>query len=141
MERFELPTPWSQTRCANRTALHPVDVFFDITIKSGERGIRTPGTGLPVRQFSKLVVSATHPPLQYYSEPHFSSSVCNTYFVIASANVGKCFNAAIHFIKKNRQFFRPVLFSFCNKLYYKNKGANEAPLFFFIFYSVCPKVI
>jgi hypothetical protein len=29
---------------------------------SGERGIRTPGTKL-VRQFSKLLVSATHPPL------------------------------------------------------------------------------
>jgi hypothetical protein len=30
----------------------------------GERGIRTPGTLIQVRQFSKLVVSATHPPLQ-----------------------------------------------------------------------------
>ena len=30
----------------------------------GERGIRTPGTSYPVRQFSKLLVSATHPPLQ-----------------------------------------------------------------------------
>ncbi len=30
---------------------------------SGERGIRTPGTDYSVRQFSKLVVSATHPPL------------------------------------------------------------------------------
>lgn len=29
---------------------------------SGEGGIRTPGTGFPVRQFSKLLVSATHPP-------------------------------------------------------------------------------
>ncbi len=27
----------------------------------GERGIRTPGTGKSVRQFSKLLVSATHP--------------------------------------------------------------------------------
>ena len=30
----------------------------------GEDGIRTRGTGYPVRQFSKLVVSATHPPLR-----------------------------------------------------------------------------
>ena len=30
----------------------------------GERGIRTPGTSFPVRQFSKLLVSATHPPLR-----------------------------------------------------------------------------
>ena len=29
---------------------------------SGERGIRTPGTRNYVRQFGKLVVSATHPP-------------------------------------------------------------------------------
>ena len=32
-------------------------------ISRGEGGIRTPGTGYPVRQFSKLLVSATHPPL------------------------------------------------------------------------------
>ena len=31
----------------------------------GEDGIRTRGTGYPVRQFSKLVVSATHPPLRF----------------------------------------------------------------------------
>ena len=30
----------------------------------GEGGIRTPGTSYPVRQFSKLLVSATHPPLR-----------------------------------------------------------------------------
>jgi hypothetical protein len=30
----------------------------------GEGGIRTPGKGYPLRQFSKLLVSATHPPLQ-----------------------------------------------------------------------------
>ena len=31
-------------------------------LSGGERGIRTPGTRNYVRQFSKLVVSATHPP-------------------------------------------------------------------------------
>ncbi len=35
-------------------------------IKSGEGGIRTRGTRLRVRQFSKLMVSATHPPHQWY---------------------------------------------------------------------------
>ncbi len=30
----------------------------------GEGGIRTRGTELPVRQFSKLLISATHPPHQ-----------------------------------------------------------------------------
>lgn len=34
-------------------------------VQSGERGIRTPGTVLSVRRFSKPVVSATHPSLQY----------------------------------------------------------------------------
>ena len=34
------------------------------TLHRGEDGIRTRGTGYPVRQFSKLVVSATHPPLR-----------------------------------------------------------------------------
>src|SRR5690606_32714688 len=50
---FEPATPWSQTRCANRTALHPEKKFTlnqkVITIDSlqfpcGEGGIRTPGT-------------------------------------------------------------------------------------------------
>ncbi len=31
----------------------------------GEGGIRTPGKGYPLRQFSKLLVSATHPPLLF----------------------------------------------------------------------------
>ena len=35
-------------------------VFFSC----GEGGIRTPGTPCGIRQFSKLLVSATHPPLQ-----------------------------------------------------------------------------
>lgn len=30
----------------------------------GGSGIRTRGTGLPVRRFSKPVVSATHPPIR-----------------------------------------------------------------------------
>ncbi len=33
-------------------------------IPSGEGGIRTLGTELPVRQFSKLLISAAHPPHQ-----------------------------------------------------------------------------
>ncbi len=53
---FEPATPWSQTRYTNRTVLCP-------ELRSGERGIRTPGTSFPVRMFSKHVVSATHPPL------------------------------------------------------------------------------
>ena len=34
----------------------------------GEGGIRTPGTPYEVRQFSKLLVSATHPPIREISE-------------------------------------------------------------------------
>ena len=52
---FEPATPCSQSRCANRTALYP-----EI---SAERGGFEPPVQLPVRQFSKLVVSATHPSL------------------------------------------------------------------------------
>jgi hypothetical protein len=81
---FEPATPWSQTRCANRAALHPDGdsgrgrtfnlllrrqllyplSYGAVTDKKalshtglcGEGGIRTPGTVLPVRQFSKLLV-------------------------------------------------------------------------------------
>ena len=35
--------------------------FLIIYNRCGGGGIRTRGTGFPVRQFSKLVVSATHP--------------------------------------------------------------------------------
>ena len=41
-------------------------VFF--LFACGEGGIRTPGKGYPLRQFSKLLVSATHPPLQVVSQ-------------------------------------------------------------------------
>ena len=59
---FEPATPWSQTRCANRTAPRPDNKVF----YCGESGIRTRGTSLKVRQFSKLVVSATHPSHQVF---------------------------------------------------------------------------
>ncbi len=49
---FEPATPWSQTRCANRTALRPENSIFKAC---GESGIRTRGTDVSVRQFSKLV--------------------------------------------------------------------------------------
>ena len=57
---FEPSTPCSQSRCASRTAPYPEVCFY----LGGEGGIRTPGTPCGVRQFSKLLVSATHPPLQ-----------------------------------------------------------------------------
>ena len=56
-----------------RATLHPVisnfkllkhEANFSVLFNRGGGGIRTPGTGFPVRQFSKLLVSATHPPLQ-----------------------------------------------------------------------------
>jgi hypothetical protein len=48
---FEPTTSWSQTRHSNRAELHPDAV---------REGFE-PSVQLPVRQFSKLVVSATHP--------------------------------------------------------------------------------
>ena len=62
---FEPSTPCSQSRCASRTAPYP-EKKDDATIVfflRGEGGIRTPGTPCGIRQFSKLLVSATHPPL------------------------------------------------------------------------------
>ncbi len=47
---FEPATPWSQTRYANRTALHPVTLFT--AVREGFE----PSVPLPVRQFSKLLV-------------------------------------------------------------------------------------
>ena len=53
----------------NRTTLYPVLPFPNHSFRKdcGERGIRTPGTLIRVRQFSKLLVSATHPSLQFHS--------------------------------------------------------------------------
>ena len=49
---------------ANFAFAKPADLSAEVPIyrdEGGERGIRTPGTSCEVRQFSKLVVSATHP--------------------------------------------------------------------------------
>ena len=60
---FEPATPCSQSRCANRAALRPEYLWlFQAPVNSiaVEAGFE-PAVRLPVRQFSKLVVSATHP--------------------------------------------------------------------------------
>ena len=41
--------------------VHKFHKTLKTNVYCGERGIRTPGTGKSVRQFSKLLVSATHP--------------------------------------------------------------------------------
>ena len=41
-------------------------VDFSANVKSGEGGIRTRGTMLLVRRFSKPVLSATQPPLRHH---------------------------------------------------------------------------
>ena len=53
---FEPGTPWSQTRCATGLRYTPKKL-------PAERGGFEPPVQLPVRQFSKLLVSATHPSL------------------------------------------------------------------------------
>lgn len=93
MTGFEPATTWSQTRCANRTALHPYSGHFrfhifdqgpqlvtipirnlgtlspsdagDVPETIDDPAVRAgfePAVQFPVRQFSKLVVSASHPP-------------------------------------------------------------------------------
>jgi hypothetical protein len=41
----------------------------------GDGEIRTRGKGYPLRQFSKLLVSATHPRLQTYGEAGYSEGL------------------------------------------------------------------
>ena len=54
--RFELATSCSQSRRDNRATLHP-----ELENKAVRGGFEPP-VRFPVRQFSKLLVSATHPP-------------------------------------------------------------------------------
>ena len=63
---FEPTTPCSQSRCANRTALYPdyKKIALLAILNVAERGGFEPPVPLRVRQFSKLLVSATHPPLR-----------------------------------------------------------------------------
>ncbi len=49
---FEPATPWSQTRCANRTAPRPEFIIIFDAVRAGFE----PAVPLQVRQFSKLVV-------------------------------------------------------------------------------------
>ncbi len=71
---FEPTTPWSQTRCANRTALYPELFFTFNSIKNWRRkGDSNPRYPNRVRQFSKLLVSATHPSLQWFMKKRLCS--------------------------------------------------------------------
>ncbi len=60
--RFELATSCSQSRRDNRTTLYPGLLFF--WRRRGDSNPRYPNR---VRQFSKLLVSATHPPLRSFA--------------------------------------------------------------------------
>ena len=61
MARFELATSWSQTRRDDRTTLHP---DYPARKQNAEGEGFEPSVPLRVRQFSKLLVSATHPSLR-----------------------------------------------------------------------------
>jgi hypothetical protein len=52
---FEPGTPCSQSRYANRTALHPEKNLYILEKKAVKEGFE-PSVQFPVRQFSKLVV-------------------------------------------------------------------------------------
>ena len=73
---FEPATSWSQTRRDNRATLHPGSVCC-----GGEGGIRTLGTRFQVRQFSKLLLSASQAPLLL----HFWKKCCK-YSITKSTN-------------------------------------------------------
>lgn len=59
---FEPATLWSQTRCATGLRYSPfkrkiaTHAEWQLSHAGGEGGIRTPGTPIGVRQFSKLLV-------------------------------------------------------------------------------------
>ena len=58
--RYEPFWFWSPFRLMQTK--NPISLFTEeVFLFCGVRGIRTPGTNCSVRQFSKLVVSATHP--------------------------------------------------------------------------------
>ena len=61
---FEPGTPWSQTRCANRAALHP-ELNSTVSNSSAERGGFEPPVPSQVHTLSKRTQSATLSPLQY----------------------------------------------------------------------------
>ena len=70
-DRIRTCDPLVPNQVRYRPALLPDPLLFSCLLLSitgtctnfsGEGGIRTLGTELPVRQFSKLLISATHPP-------------------------------------------------------------------------------
>ena len=62
------PKPGALPACATSRTYQRVSKKTPGTIfNCGGGGIRTRGTELPVRQFSKLLISATHPPHRPYS--------------------------------------------------------------------------
>ncbi|MEY4927700.1 MAG: hypothetical protein RI894_2136 [Bacteroidota bacterium] len=65
MTGFEPATLWSQTKCATGLRYIPIGNFFVLrTKRNAEEAGFEPAVQFPVRQFSKLVVSATHPSLR-----------------------------------------------------------------------------
>jgi hypothetical protein len=70
---FEPATSWSQTRRDNRATLRPEFYLANPFLNwfCGESGIRTHGTVLPVRRFSKPFLSATQASLRPAPSPFF----------------------------------------------------------------------
>ena len=62
--------------------VHKFHKTLKTNVYCGERGIRTPGTGKSVRQFSKLLVSATHP-------SHQTGRFCNNFLKIHGTDIKK----------------------------------------------------
>ncbi len=71
MAGFEPATSCSQSRRDNRTTLHPVLSQNCFLRRRGDSNPRYPNR---VRQFSKLLVSATHPPLRLSNYVKFLSN-------------------------------------------------------------------
>ena len=85
--RFELGTPCSQSRCANRAALHP-ELNYSIYLKRcGERGIRTLGT--VTRTSVQQTGGFSHSPIppkeiKYIKELPFLLKRCKDIFLLSN---------------------------------------------------------
>ena len=93
---FEPATSCSQSRRDDRTTLYPD--YFSAWRREGDSN---PRYSFPVRQFSKLVVSATHPPLRVSDKISAVLQSLNELPVKRNAKVGRFFNSANFCRKKN----------------------------------------
>ena len=94
-------------------------------LSGGEGGIRTPGTPCGVRQFSKLLVSATHPPLREFA---WIAGAKIGIFLLSPSIFCNFFQKNIFFIWFSTEYF------FCQMMDNKQKNPKNCLLFKYFLY-------